>query len=211
MKYSVYGFLVVFGFGVMAPGPYITLNAAELWNSPSGTSKAPSGKAIYNGSASHYGGDVVLYNRTAVQARKHGDGYLSSIDAYKVVRKGKKTSSKLWKFMGRNAALSRQSDVDVALQQEYELQIANSKYQIAQARKFEQERREMEKLHGQQIADYKAGKQKSRKKKLDQKVAMLKKSGIFTKGQLNNLGREQSKQESVSQTAPSRLFNKVKK
>lgn len=211
MRYSVYAFLMVVGFGVCLPQPFVALNAAELWNKKTVTSKETGGKSLYNGSKLHYGGDVALYNRGGVQAvQKRDNGYLSTINAYKVVRKTKPQSSKLWKFMGRNAAISRQSDVDAALQLEYELQIANSKYQIEQARKFEEERQKMDKLHGEQIAAYKANKQKITQKQLDSKIAMLKKSGLFKDNPSALIGKVSAGNAQVSHVKPARLFNESK-
>ena len=132
MKRPVLCLFLTCMFTFVTAQPYMSLNAAEIWNKGNhGSEKKKSGKPRYFNTPKHGerpkfddGEKPRLYNykKTSKKDRKlaNAGSLKAKVFGKKITMSGQKPS-KLWSYMSPNAIKNRQADTDFALQQEYNI------------------------------------------------------------------------------------------
>ncbi len=118
MKRQILYIAMVSVFTFVIFQPYMNLNAAELWNSPSKGKDL--GNKIYN-QRKAYEAKKSLYNRTNENKKSQFNHGVSSIRTSKDIKMSKQYPSKLWEIMPASELENRQADIDFALEQEYNI------------------------------------------------------------------------------------------
>ena len=134
MKHPILCVFLSFMLIVSTAHPFMESNASELWNS-SKKNAHKKGKSYSYYNRTHTKGKTSgfkLYNSKtfngASVSQSAKRSFEKTYNGYKHVGMTVKRKSDLWKFMSKRAQLSRQSDVDNALQIEYETRLNNAKH-----------------------------------------------------------------------------------
>lgn len=159
MKRRVICFLMVCIFTASTTQPFVSVDAAELWNKGSQSKKG--GKTYYNNrKLSPNNSSSTLYNhkgissnnkKTSISRKTSRSGY----GLYREVRMSKQKPSKQWKRMSSTAVSNRQSDVEFALKQEYRILIDVAKKMNVETKKQQKQRYKDQKKYEKRIAQYK--------------------------------------------------------
>lgn len=216
MKHRVICFLMACIFTATTAHPFMSVDAAELWNK--GTSAKKSGKSYYNksGNTTKKGthtlfnrkGTVVHNEKSASAYRGHNAGY----GFYTEVRMSEQKVSRQWKMLSASAVRNRQADVDLALQQEYEILKDVAKKMNIATKQQQKVRVQNYKKHQKEIARYKVA---AAEAELDEEVrrdrAYAKlghKKGKSSRKVSKSSGRKSAtKTRSSGLKKPTRLFN----
>ncbi len=184
--------------------PFTTSNAAELWNATPRGKTAGKGSTLYNkrGGSS----DNSLYNRKTqsrnnILSPNHG---LSSIRTSKYVQMSGQHPSKLWRIMSPSAVKNRQADIDLALQQEYNIKKTTAKLVNNAIREGERHRIAGDKQHQKMLDKYEAERAAEKQERLDRKYNFL--NGGATKPNRRTY-KSTSTREETGLKKPRKLFN----
>lgn len=173
MKRRVICFLMVCIFTTLSVKPFVSVDAAELWNKGSHSKKG--GKTYYNKhKSSPKNGVSPLYNRKGISSKRDNKTSISrkstqsGYGLYKEVRMSKQKPSKQWKRMSSSAVSNRQSDVEFALRQEYKILIDVAKKMNIETKKQQKQRYKDQKKYEKRVAQYKVDHAQA---KLDEEVS----------------------------------------
>ena len=216
---------VALSFTAYQPG--FRLNAAELWNSTDQSSPAPSyysGKKGGNGSSGVYynapknsraSNSGTLFNvqdEAAMAGKDIRGGLQANIETYKNINKDMRPqkSSKQFAFMSPAAVADRQTDIDNALQIEYEQRKATAKLMMEVYEEVQQSLADAEKADQEQrAADAEEKRQKDLEREQKKTRALSGKKGSYkssgSRGTTYTAGGTTS--SSTGLKKPTRLFN----
>lgn len=215
MKHRIFCFLMVCIFTISTAQPFMSADAAELWNKKS--SGKSSGKT-YRSKPRSTGkqGAHSFINRKGLSSRVESNtvkyrGH-SGYGFYTEVRMSKQKKSKQWARMSSSSVRNRQNDLDIALQQEYTI-LKNVAKKMNVASKKQQEKRYQDyKRHQRDIAQYKLDYAKSKvdeEKRRDRAYAKLsnKKGWSSRRSSKSSTRKPASGNRSTGLKKPKRLFN----
>ena len=139
--------------------PLLGLNAAELWNSQS-KDRPSAKKQLFNSQLPRVQGSVTLYNpQSRILARNSHSGIKQNLEVFAKVDRSKQVPSKLWGLLSPQALANKQSDIDYALQKEYERKQATAVAMRASIRKNEAVKLQNARKHEALVAAYRAERQ----------------------------------------------------
>ncbi len=159
MKRRAICFFMVCIFAMSTTQPFVTVDAAELWNK--GSHKKSNGKTYYNKHKSKSKKKHTLYNSRGISSKNDRQKSISRKNSssgyglYKEVRMSKPKASKQWKRMSSSAVSNRLSDVEFALRQEYTILIDVAKKLNEATKKQKKKIYEDNKRFEKRVAKYK--------------------------------------------------------
>ena len=207
MKRKIICLFMVCVFSAVTLQPIDSASAAKLWNSQSDRAD-DSGKGksrIYSPSKKGKSQKRTLYNRNgqgrATISNSRSARGSNSIEAYKRVKMTGQKPSKLWKFMDSSAASNRQNDIDMALQQEYNINKKAAVTMINALKIRGQERALNAKKHKARFAKYKAEQAVKKQYRLEKRRQAVEKAEKVAKR--NSRGKKRSEADEIA----AKLYN----
>ncbi len=207
MKRKIICLFMVCVFGAVTLQPSDSARAAKLWNSQTDRAgDSEKGKRrIYSPNKTKGSQKRTLYNRKgqgrAVISNSRSSRELNSIEAYKRVKMAGQKPSKLWKFMDSSAASNRQSDIDMALQQEYNINKKAAVTMINALKIRGQERALNARKDKARLAKYKADQAAKKRYRLEIRSKAIEKAEKIAKRQ------SRGKKKSEADELAAKLYN----
>ncbi len=220
MKHPYLCACLTFAMCVTAYHSGVRLNAAELWNSKGvGSSSSSSSyyvkkkdngaekpNTLYNATRRFNPANrTELFNSQDRSKVSSGEGGLDvAINAYKNIKLGKQRTSKQFKTMSANAVANRQSDIDHALQLEYDRRKATAKHMVEVAKGNKITRAKSRRDHQAQLFALQAEKEEIAMNRERKKARAL---GYRTSSRSSGKYRKRISSSSTQLKKPARLFN----
>ncbi|PCI98583.1 MAG: hypothetical protein COB14_07640 [Alphaproteobacteria bacterium] len=199
-------------FTISTAQPFMSADAAELWNKKSSGKSA--GKTYRNKPRST--GTHSFFNRKGLSSRVENKtakyrGH-SGYGFYTEVRMSKQKKSRQWARMSSSSVRNRQNDLDLALQQEYTILKNVAKKMNIASKKQQESRYQDYKRHQKEVVQYKLDYAKSKvdeEKRRDRAYAKLsnKKGWSSRRSSKSSTRKSASSKRSTGLKKPKRLFN----